>query len=308
MQYVQGTQGNMMDERDIRLIMEALPDAALLIDADGHILGVNDSASGMLKYLAKAAMRLTVEDLLPERYRRKHPDLRKSFVATRKHRSMSRNTAHKRYFPLRIADGQEIITEISIARLKAKTRPDPLFLVVVLDRSREVELEQKLKARANLDQLTQLGSRACFMEQAEQEMTRSSRYHRPASLIFFDIDHFKKINDTYGHHIGDLLLQQVGRICRNIVRAVDTCGRLGGEEFAVLAPETSLEEATAIAERLRAAIMQPMTLAQTRICVSASFGVTEMRREDAGFEAVYNRADKALYCAKNEGRNRVRIG
>lgn len=297
-----------MKERDIRVVMAALPDAALLIDADGRLSGANDSAVRLLKYPAKALLNLKVEDLLPERYRQKHPALRKSFVATRKHRSMSRNTHENRYFPVMVADGQEIITEISIARLKAENRPDPLFLVVILDRSREVELEAKLKSRANRDQLTQLGSRACFIEEAEKEMARSTRYQRPASLIFFDIDHFKKVNDTYGHHIGDLLLQEVGRICTSTVRVVDTCGRLGGEEFAVLTPETSLDEATEIAERLRAAFMEPMAFGDTQISVSASFGVTEVRPNDTDFETVYNRADKALYCAKNEGRNRVRIG
>lgn len=296
-----------MNENDIHIFIEALPDATLLIDANGKILGANASASQMLKYSIEEITQLTVEDLIPVRYRKNHPALRKSFSATRKHRQMSRNASGRRYFPALVADGQEINTEISIARLKAKGHLEPLFLVVVLDRSREVKLEEQLKERANTDHLTKLASRARFIELAEKAVGEIKHDGSLGALIFLDIDHFKKINDAYGHDVGDQLLKEVGKICLETVRDDDTCGRLGGEEFAVLAPNTDLEAARAIAERLREAIMQIATLGAAKVFVSASFGVAQITPEDKDFKDAYKRADRALYRAKNEGRNRVYI-
>lgn len=244
---------------------------------------------------------------MPERFRQKHPALREGFVATDDQRSMSRSSNQRKYFPALLADGQEIVTEISIARLSVKTHDRPVFLAVILDRSHEVELERKLKERANVDALTKLSSRAHFIEQATSEFTRARRYGRPLSMIFFDIDHFKKVNDQHGHHVGDLLLERVGQVCLETVRTADICGRLGGEEFAVLTPETTLEDASKLAERLRMSISEIRALGDVPITVTASFGVTEILADDEGLNAGYKRADRALYRSKNQGRNQVSL-
>lgn len=135
-----------------------------------------------------------------------------------------------------------------------------------------------------------------------EEIDRATRYARPMALIMYDIDHFKCVNDTFGHGAGDEVLTTVVELVNEHIRSVDTHGRWGGEEFMVLLPETGLAAAVASAERLREAIAGH-GFAHVE-SVTASFGVTALGPGD-GFDALVKRADEALYLAKSRGRNRV---
>ena len=133
-------------------------------------------------------------------------------------------------------------------------------------------------------------------------MTRSDRYQEPLSIIIFDLDHFKKVNDTWGHPIGDEMLKHVAEITNNTIRESDIFIRLGGEEFMIILPNTNITGAVEIAERVRKALEEnehPVAGKQT-----ASFGVAEKIKDDI-FNDLYKRADKAVYLAKESGRNRV---
>ncbi|MCX8062668.1 MAG: GGDEF domain-containing protein, partial [Anaerolineales bacterium] len=127
------------------------------------------------------------------------------------------------------------------------------------------------------------------------------------SLIIFDLDNFKRVNDLYGHAAGDAALVHIGQLCRRLTRQSDIIARLGGEEFAVLLPETPLQAAICVAEKLRVAFEQnPVEYEGQRFTVTASFGVSSYKfSERSGFEALLNAADRALYRAKEAGRNRV---
>jgi len=121
-----------------------------------------------------------------------------------------------------------------------------------------------------------------------------------------DLDHFKRINDTFGHHVGDMVLQAAVRVCRTILRATDIFGRVGGEEFAAILVETDSNEAAAVAERLRAGLAAlTVNSEQGPVRFTVSIGLASLEKEDASFEAVLRRADRALYQAKEAGRNRV---
>ncbi|WP_419770575.1 MAG: diguanylate cyclase [Candidatus Marinarcus sp.] len=179
-----------------------------------------------------------------------------------------------------------------------------LAAIAIDNRNTHLELEE----RAYTDFLTNLPNRRYFIEHAELEWSRHKRHGGKLSLIMFDIDHFKKFNDTYGHSIGDLVLQKIAEISKSILRDIDLIGRIGGEEFAILLPQTDIEEAVKIAERLRIAISKGVIVLENREFISnfkASFGVVSNYNDMQSIDELLINADDALYDAKEAGRNRV---
>ena len=168
-------------------------------------------------------------------------------------------------------------------------------------------LEEELRRQAHVDYLTGIYNRRHFMERAEQELSRAHRYAKPLSMLMLDIDHFKQINDCHGHKVGDTVLKAVADLSQATFRDVDIVGRLGGEEFAALLPETDQPAALEAAERLRATIANariPLPGAPP-VSFSVSIGVSSMDSPEDNIDALLQRADKALYKAKDSGRNRV---
>lgn len=167
------------------------------------------------------------------------------------------------------------------------------------------ELQQankKLSILANTDSLTGVYNRLGFMQILNQEIGRVERYGNSFSLVLLDVDHFKLINDRYGHNMGDEALRQIARLCESAIRRNDVFARWGGEEFILMLPCTLLKDAAEFSEKLRVAITGlQLSCGSTITC---SLGVTTFLTADS-VETLVNRADKALYCAKNEGRNRV---
>ncbi len=164
-----------------------------------------------------------------------------------------------------------------------------------------------LRREALTDPLTDIGNRRFFLARASAALESARRADQHLSLILLDLDHFKQLNDSFGHAAGDAALQAVARILANQLRGQDILARIGGEEFAIALPQVDLPEAMAAAERLRQAVsrlaMDPA--AAPPVELSASFGVTNWRREDRGIEDMLQRADIAVYEAKAKGRNRV---
>ncbi len=171
-----------------------------------------------------------------------------------------------------------------------------------------VESQEHLEHLARYDSLTQLAKKHHFYERAEEEMARSRRYGRELSLLMIDIDHFKRVNDTYGHITGDETLARVCERIRAHIREADLAGRLGGEEFAILLPETGSEEAFALAERLRKIIGDaPIETERAELGLTVSIGVARLNPVVADVAAFIHNADQALYQAKDRGRNRVEM-
>ncbi len=164
------------------------------------------------------------------------------------------------------------------------------------------------------DPLTGIGNRRHFIELAQREFQRSHRYQRPLSLIMLDLDHFKVVNDTYGHLVGDKVLRAIAKLCENNLRESDIIGRYGGEEFLILLPETPGFEsapnksdehtAKAVAERLRKMVEStPTQTAQGEIPITISLGIAELTGDIDDLDTLIDRADQALYQAKQGGRN-----
>jgi two-component system cell cycle response regulator len=175
---------------------------------------------------------------------------------------------------------------------------------------RIINLEQRIMHLANTDYLTGVLNRRAFMERMEGEINRSVRNKKEISIILMDIDHFKKVNDKFGHQVGDLVLQKFTERVLMASRSYDFVGRYGGEEFIVGLPETNMEQSLLIAERMRQNI-EEMQLTfpdnpQVALRITASFGITSCVIESfEKIDSVIKLADDALYRAKTEGRNRV---
>ena len=167
--------------------------------------------------------------------------------------------------------------------------------------------ERELELMATTDSLTGLANRRQFMVQAENERARTVRYGGQLSVLALDLDYFKTVNDSFGHQAGDLVLQQVARVCRESLREIDLVGRIGGEEFSVLLPQTSSQQAMNTAQRIR------HTLANTQVTLedsqtirfTVSVGVATMGHDVVDLDTLLDHADQALYAAKRAGRNRV---
>jgi diguanylate cyclase (GGDEF)-like protein len=188
-----------------------------------------------------------------------------------------------------------------------------LSLFVTLASQVAVALENaflyaQMKELAIIDSLTGIYNRRHFYALASNEVERALRYNKPLAILMIDIDHFKLVNDAYGHAMGDQLLQAVTRQCSLALRKIDIMGRYGGEEFIILLPETGLNEAQQAANRLCeviAAVEIPSPSGPVK--VTASLGLAALNKSLATLEVLLDCADKALYEAKEAGRNQVKI-
>lgn len=212
----------------------------------------------------------------------------------------------------------DIMGVMSIFQDREQSREQDLLAVVqaMAQRMTTMELEARQlrenireeQQRAQMDGLTGLPNRSAWQERAEQEFSRWQRYGSALTLIVFDLDHFKPVNDTYGHLAGDKVLKLVARSLAKHLRETDFIARYGGEEFTVLLPETDLDGAQAVAEKLRLAVAEcPFRFGQQPVPVTVSGGVSQFMPGDS-VEAVFARADKALYQAKQAGRNAITVG
>jgi diguanylate cyclase (GGDEF)-like protein/PAS domain S-box-containing protein len=173
-----------------------------------------------------------------------------------------------------------------------------------IDITKIKEMEEKLKLLSITDQLTRIYNRVKFNDALKEEIKRLRRYETDLSIIMFDIDHFKSVNDSYGHDVGDKVLVSLVELVKECIRETDVFSRWGGEEFMILLPHTSLENASMLAERIRIKIMKH-NFGEVD-SVTCSFGVTQINNDDNS-ETFTKRVDNALYQSKRSGRNRVTV-
>lgn len=179
----------------------------------------------------------------------------------------------------------------------------------VNDLSRQKNLEQELIEKATKDGLTGIANRRYFMEVCTREFTKAKRQRNSLAILIMDLDFFKKVNDTYGHHAGDVVLQQFAKLVATNIRVSDFLGRFGGEEFAVVLPNTDVDSAYKVAEKLRMLFAEKQTQVEDlpAIQCTVSIGLATLTEADKKCEDIISRADKALYLAKNSGRNCTKV-
>lgn len=172
------------------------------------------------------------------------------------------------------------------------------FILTLIYYSR---LQKKLITLSQIDGLTQLFNRGHFTKEAQKEFTRARRFNEEISIIMLDIDNFKHINDTYGHHTGDKVIKKISKNIFDNTRDIDLCARYGGEEFIILLVETSAEGAVQVAKRIKDSFEKRKK--KLNFPTTASFGVASLKSTDKKMENIVQRADKALYISKNSGKN-----
>ena len=218
------------------------------------------------------------------------------------------NRHHRDEQSRRHFNGSELFVFSTLDSLRAESGEVTGYVDVFLDVTEQKARDAVLYRQATRDPLTGCSNRGHFIEVATQEIERARRFSEPLSVLLLDIDHFKNINDTYGHEIGDQAIMLLSRTCAEFVRKIDTVGRIGGEEFAVLLPRANKEPAYEMAQRLRQKIAeQHILLPQRNLGYTVSIGVASLRSYTRDFAELLRNADTALYKAKRLGRNRVEV-
>lgn len=279
-------------------------DAIIIIDTAHSIVSFNEGAERMFGYEQKDVVGERLDILLPERFQLQHDVMIDEFgqgaAATRAMGKRSRQIYGRR------KDGNEFVASAQIMRLGDKDAR--YYAAIMRDISESKKTEEELLRLAATDPLTGALNRREFTLLSEREALRSNRYHHPLSLLMLDLDHFKRLNDTYGHSAGDKVLQRFTTLCVNALRNVDFFGRWGGEEFVALLPETDIDGAAVIGERLRKLIADSvLNYHDQKITFTVSVGIAQYKDSESSIDGPLSRADSAVYDAKKAGRNRISV-
>ncbi|MDA1132481.1 MAG: sensor domain-containing diguanylate cyclase [Proteobacteria bacterium] len=290
-----------------RKIIENAADGVLVVSEDGAICFANCETERLFGYPPGSLVGRRLEMLLPQRFRAAHAAHLLSFRhgAAEESRRMGQRSAE--VFGLH-SDGREIPLDATVLKL---TDNDRQYLVAILrDMTAAKQLEARLREFAERDSLTGLLNRRIFRIVAQTELSRSFRYRAPISLLVADIDRFKAINDTYGHHCGDKYIRAFADILRTRTRDADTVARWGGEEFVILLPNTDRVGAETLAQHLREGVKETIVSCDNdeRIKTTISIGgiAHDGRHESSpDLDKLLRLADEAMYSAKRAGRDRV---
>ena len=299
--YKRAEQAIQEHEAALFAMSQASHDALITINSNGRIVFWNPAAERIFGYAPGEVAGCDLHELLADAQDREQAHKGMAAFAQSGTGAIMERT---REVMARHKDGHFFPVELSVASYRLNN--EWLAVGSVRDITARKDAERKLQEMATLDGLTGICNRRYFLELSEQELKRCRRYHRPLSMIMLDIDHFKQVNDTHGHAIGDKVLQSMTQTARIILRDADIFGRLGGEEFAIILPETNLVSARHVAERLRCAISKiKINTHNNEISITSSLGVAAISHEIHTIEMLLKYADQALYRAKNAGRNRV---
>lgn len=217
---------------------------------------------------------------------------------------INRRDLEKRYIR---KNGTIAWVKLSIALLRDAAGQPASLISAVQDITRFKSLQQELELRAHIDYLTGIPNRRYFMELAEHELARAQRYGNEVAIFMLDVDFFKQVNDEHGHKAGDKVLREIAHIMRSVLREVDVLGRIGGEEFAIVLPQTGRQMAAEVAERLREQVAGGKMMLDSGVMlnVTLSIGVAMMTPLRGDLDSLMGQADKGLYEAKAGGRNKV---
>lgn len=281
-------------EERFRITLENLPGAVFTHDLEGNILLVNRAACQQTGYTREELLQMQVKDIDPQAPVRE--DILDIWQNMKPRQCAMIETTHIR------KDGSGYPAEVFLNALRIDGKP--VMLAVAFDVSERKEAEERLRFLATMDELTHLWNRRRFTQAIRNELKRAHRYQEIFSLLMLDLDHFKVVNDTYGHGAGDEVLRHIAYLIRQNLRNVDMPGRFGGEEFAIILPHTHLEAAYMTAERLRQCNEStPAVYNRMEIPFTVSIGVATYQDGIKNEDEIYKLADDALYEAKRQGRN-----
>jgi diguanylate cyclase (GGDEF)-like protein/PAS domain S-box-containing protein len=295
-------------ESQFRLLAENASDMISRHTTEGIFIYVSPACKTMIGFSPEELIGKSSLDFI-------HPEDRSNFKSLFS-KNPSMPTVYTFAYQARHKDGQYVWLETSARSiLDEKTGSVIEIQAASRDITARKEADEKIR-RLNIgleqlamtDYLTNLYNRRYFMQRGAEEFKRSRRNNQPLALLMLDIDQFKKVNDTYGHETGDLALQQVAAALKSSLREIDILGRMGGEEFAVLLPNTLLHAAALLAERVQqtmAGTSFEMLGVSSTISITISIGVAAATNEMSGIDDMLRNADAAMYQAKHYGGNRV---
>jgi len=261
------------------------------LDNDNNILDLNLSAMKLFNISQKKLLPYNIDKFLSN-----EPDLNKIL-----------KNADKVVW-VKSSGKKDYHFEITTVEIKNKFTNKIGYLKTIRNITEEEELKTKLELLATTDTLTKINNRFKFMELAEREFQLSKRYKRTFAVLMVDIDHFKKINDNYGHAVGDIVLKNLGVLMKNHFRTTDILGRIGGEEFAIILVNTSLDDATKKAESFRQLVENTIvSVEELNVKFTVSIGLSQYNNGYQAFDEILKVADEALYYSKANGRNRITV-
>jgi diguanylate cyclase (GGDEF)-like protein len=272
-------------------VFESIKEAVIVLDSHYNLLDFNAAASGVFGELNRRSIGSNIERILGE-----HDHFLRSVYDGKEMQYEKTDASGSMFY------------SVNLTVLNGKFKKVIGYIVTMNDITKQIETMNKLQKMAEIDPLTEMFNRRYFLETFEQELINAKVRKQPISLIMFDLDRFKKINDRYGHQAGDVLLRNVSNICRSSVRSNDTLGRYGGEEFLILLPNTTLQEAVEVGERIRKNIENLNVIFNSRhLKITASLGIAGiLRTQDENVDQFIKFADNALYEAKKSGRNCIK--
>ncbi|MFP4492029.1 MAG: diguanylate cyclase, partial [Spirochaetaceae bacterium] len=273
-------------------VLENMKDAMIVLDNSYRLLDYNPAAKTLFPQLKTESIGLSAEQLF-EREKTLVEQITKDIGENEIDFSMDNNTQGRRHF------------RSALSNLTSRGGRELGKVLIISDITAQINLLRRMEWLATTDELTRLNNRRAFFQRATMEMERARRYGRPISFILMDLDHFKRVNDSYGHAAGDEVLKETARRIRSSIRDTDIAGRYGGEEFAVCLPETPQHTAEQFAERLRVILSEkPFKGTHQDLSITASFGIIGRDSiDEETIEDLFAKADKALYLAKAKGRN-----
>ena len=324
------------DEQTFRLMFEGHSAVMLLVDSQtGIILDANQAAVGFYGYPKSKLCGMSINEINTLPPEQVAAERRKAFKEERNYNIFSHRLASGKErivevhsSPIALQDKQVLFSVIHDITAREQAEVELQYMKVSL-KSANIELQAALireKQLARTDALTGINNRGHLFELAEREFHVAMRYRPPLSIIMFDIDNFKEINDTFGHLMGDQVLQRITQVVCKEIRSADLIGRYGGDEFVILLPQTSAQEALFLAERIHASVAaMPKDNDIDPVVHTVSIGIAQTIHNaipnplpDTALESgrtmqfdtledLFQRADQALYAAKQSGRNRTVI-
>jgi diguanylate cyclase (GGDEF)-like protein/PAS domain S-box-containing protein len=298
-----------------RAIFEQAAVGICTLSLDGKFLRVNQRFTKIVGYTHKELLDLSFQDIT-------HPEelaINLKNIQNLVNNETASYSMEKRYFR---KDGATTWVNQTVSLLRDMDEKPANFLSITEDITARKYAEKALEAvnnelrmslereklLARTDGMTGLYNHRYFFELANREFRAAKRYHRPLAILMFDIDRFKQVNDTFGHAVGDKVLVQIAETLASQLRTADVLSRYGGDEFIIMLPQTSAQQALPLAERIRTSVEElSIEVENIPLSITLSIGIAEIQREltDENIEYIAKRADKALYTAKHTGRNRT---
>ncbi len=288
-------------ENKLSAFIKALPNITFVHDEEGRYLEIYSNETENIVADVEDMIGKNISDFIPADVAEMKLEAIKSVIKTGQTKVIE--------YQMPVPSGKKLWFEGRIVLMGTAQEEKGKVICVTTEITERMEMYQKIESLSVMDPTLNCFNRRKFLELAEQEIARASRYHHPLSLLILDTDHFKEINDSYGHLQGDKVLKQIVDVCAKTIRSSDILGRYGGDEFVIMFPETSMRGAVEIAERLRHQLEQitiPFNKETMKITMSGGLACLEsMGNNNVKLKDFFEEADKALYQAKADGRNRI---